>query len=544
MNNSQNIFEKFAARNQENNFSNITPELAKQPQQPVNDFTIPVNSAANSTTQNNENIFDRLAAKQKEKEQDEYSLFDTFRDIGEQVATKAVSGIGGAYGNILDTFGLQLPEGQNVLPGQEQINNIQSQILEKMNRGEVPSFGELMLLSDDNIAPDFNRLPSSKELQKGIQDVTGIGEGKTPSGRIAGHGAQALGEGAATGAGGKVLAALGLGNVAGQGIREAGGPEGLATGVEIASALAPSVITKTLAPISKSAKDIVQAGRKIGLTEQMITPLIQGEGKASVLSKLARKGTKTKNLFSSIKEKLGDSYNAIKSSPQAKVKLPNAEQINLRKEFGNIRNELAKTLAPSPDKEAALNYIEKSLETLRNGEISPEYLVNFWQDINKSVKWNSISGGKKALARLKEPISNTLGKVSPKLAEDFELTNKLYTKYAQISKKLKPDLVDAFVNKGEIISAVPAGVSLAYGNFMPLIGLGGEVAGRLLGREMLINPYFQNIATKLVTNFNQGSAKGVTELVNQVKDYMSRKYPEQDWSFLTNPKDLSQLQQE
>jgi hypothetical protein len=54
---------------------------------------------------------------------------------------------------------------------------------------------------------------------------------------------------------------------------------------------------------------------------------------------------------------------------------------------------------------------------------------------------------------------------------------------------------------------------------------------------MLINPYFQNIGNKLVTGFNQGSVKAVTETVNQVKDYMQRKHPNQDWSFLTKPQE-------
>lgn len=540
MNTKQNIFERFAAQNQEDNFSGLSDARStltqdvneKQPSQPVNKFTNPLNEAL-VTPQSQGNIFERLSVKEKEKQDNQFGWLDTAKDIGEQVLSKGIAGFGGAYGNILDTFGIQTKPGET-LPGKEAINKVQFDILDKMNRGEAPSFGELMLLSDDDdIAPNYNRLPNSNQIKEEIKDLTGIGEGKTPEGRIAGQGAQFLGEGIPLGGGGKALAVLGGGGLAGQGIREAGGPEGLATAVEIGIPLLHGVVSSTLAPTSKASKEIADAGRKIGLTEKQITPLIQGENKSSVISKVARKGTKTKNLFGSIKETLGDSYNTIKGSPQAKVKLPNAEQISLRKEFGNIRNELSKTLAPSPDKESALNYIEKSLDTLRNANVTPEYLVNFWQDINKSVKWNSINGGKKALTQLKEPISNALKKVSPQLAEDFELTNKLYSKYAQISKKLKPDLVDSFVNKGEIVTALPSGLALAYGNPLPLLGLGGEIATRLLAREMLINPYFQTIAGKLVTNFNQGSVKGVTELVKQAQDYMKRKHPNEDWQFLT-----------
>lgn len=94
--------------------------------------------------------------------------------------------------------------------------------------------------------------------------------------------------------------------------------------------------------------------------------------------------------------------------------------------------------------------------------------------------------------------------------------------------------MDSFVNKGEIITAIPSGIALATGNTTPLLGLGGEIATRLLAREMLINPYFQNLANKLVTNLNSGSVKGVTELVKQAQEYMERKHPKEDWSFLTD----------
>lgn len=535
--NNQNIFERFAAKNQESNFSNVTAkaQITQTAVQPVNEFTNPINDT-DDTPQSTGNVFERLATKQKKKEKDEYGFFDTIRDVGEQILTKGIAGAGGAYGNILDTFGLQIKEGET-LPEQKAIDDIQSNILDKMNRGEAPTFGELMLLSDDDFLPSYSRLPNSKQIEKGIEDLTGIGEGKTPSGRIAGRGAGFVGEGAITGGGAKALIGLGLSGLAGQGIREAGGPEWMASGTEIISSLAPSLITKKLIPTGEGAKDVVDAGRKIGLSEAQITSLIQGEKKVATLSKIARKGSKTKELFRSIKEKLGDSYNTIKGSKEAKIKLPNADQIKLRKDFGNIRNELSKTLAPSPDKEAALNYIEKSLDTLRNADITPEYLVNFWQDINKSVKWNSISGGKKSLAQLKDPISNILHKVSPKLAKDFEMTNELYSKYAQISKKLKPDLIDSIVNKGEILAAPATGLALAQGNPWALIGLGSESAIRLLGREMLINPYFQNVGKKLVTNFNQSSMKGITESVKQVQEFMQRKHPNEDWAFLTRDRE-------
>lgn len=508
------IFDQLA---QENDQKKFEPTINKTPE--------------NINEENSGDIFDQVKKENEEVKKNEFGFLATLKDVGEQAITKGIAGVGGAYGNILDTFGLQTKEGQSI-PKDEGVEAIQTEAINKTNRGEVPSYGEIMLQEDFNPSP-IARFPTSKEIQKGIEGITGIGEGKTPTGRIAGRGTEFLGEGVALGGGGKALSVLGGSGLLGQGSREIGAPEFVSSGIEIAAPLLQGSISGKLAP-SKGVKTTVEAGRKIGLSEKQIAPLIQGEAKTAILSKIARKGTKTKERFAGIKESLGDSYNKIKLAPEAKIKLPNIEQISLRKEFGGIRNELTKTLAPSPEKEAAIKYVEEALNTLRNVDVTPEHLVNFWQDINKSVNWNSISGGKKALAQLKEPVSKVLKKVSPSLAEDFEMTNQLYSKYAQISKKLKPDLVDSFVNKGEIIAGFPAGLAIAQGNPYPLLALGGEVATRLMAREMLINPYFQNMAKKLVTNFNSASTKGVQELVTHVKDYMKRKHPNENWDFLNS----------
>lgn len=483
------------------------------------------------------NIFESLNEQQKEEKN--FGFLDTLRDVAEQVTTKGIAGIGGAYGNTLDAFGLQLKEGQQ-LPGQEARNKIQFDILEKMNRGEAPTFGELMLLSDDDdLLPSSARLPTSKELQGHIESATEIGEGKTPAGRIAGQGASFVGEGLAYPGGGlKTLATLGGAGIAGQSIREAGGPEALASGVEIGGSIIPSMISGKVNPsgitkAGKEAVDIAKAGRHIGLSEKQIAPLIQSEGKAAVLSKVARKGTRTKKLFSSIKESLGDSYKNIKDSVANYGNVNATNRQILIDKFTAIKTDLQKTLKASPDKEAAINFIGEAIDKVSKNGATPEELINFWQDINKSVKWNSIQGGKKSLTQLKEPILEVLTNVSPAAAKDFELTNQLYSKYAQISKKLKPDLVDAFVNKGELIAGASGALALATGNPFLLGSVLTESAARILGREMLINPYFQNIANKLVTNFNSASVKGVTDLTKQAQDYLARKHPEEDWSFLT-----------
>lgn len=507
------------------NPSNIFSRLASQ--NDYDDFGSIIDISKNEKSeQPTGNIFYQLANEEKTKESNSFGFLDTIKDIGQQVSSKAISGFGGAHGNILEAVGLQSKE----QPASEKTRQERDlSIFQKIESGEVPSLGEIESLSEDDFGSPY-RLPTTQNIQKQM----GIEEGKTPYGRVLGRGAEFVGEGLAIpGGSAKAILSLAGSGLAGQSVREAGGPEALATGVEIGGSFIPSAIQGKLAPRSVEQKSIVDSGRAIGLTEKQITPLIQAEGKTALLSKIARKGTKTKKLFASIKDTLGESYNTLKGSPQAKVNIPRTNKVRLKRDFRNIRNDLSKTLAPSPEKEAAIKYIEKAMKTLGNRNITPEHLINFWQDINKSVKWNSISGGKKALSQLKKPVLDVMNAVSPQIAKDFEMTNQLYTKYSQIAKKLKPDIVDAVINKAELLAIPAAGIALATGNPWILAGIASESALRTLGREMLINPYFQNTGAKIVTNFNQSSLKGVTLLANQVNEYLTKKYPEEDWSFLT-----------
>jgi predicted nucleic acid-binding Zn-ribbon protein len=476
-------------------------------------------------------------APSEQKSSNRFSFVDenpsVAKDVLQQAGAKGLAGATGSYGNLLEALGMQLKSGE-MLPGQKARTNLSYRLLERLNNGEALSPHELDFLVEEDVLPFFSRLPTSKDVSQQIEQTTGIGEGKTPLGRITGRSAEFLGETAALGAGGKALKTAAAAGAAGQSVRESGAPEALATGTELIASLAPGGISKNLAPASKSAQKIIRSGKQLGLTDAQITPLIQGEKKAATLSKVAKKGEKTRNLFGSIKEKLGDTYSSLKEMPEAKKILSLDERSSLGKNLTKIEAELSKTLSPSPDKKAALDYIEKAIQTLHTHDVSPEYLMNFWQDINKSINWNRIQGGKKSLASLKAPISEALKKTSPQIAETFEQTNELYSKYAQIAKKLKPDIVDSFLNKGEVVALAPAAFSLMHGNPGLLIGLAGEKAIRILSREMLINPYFQNIGNKLVNNFNEASLMQVRRSLDDVRTYLDKKHPEEDWSFINN----------
>lgn len=453
------------------------------------------------------------------------------KDVAEQVSSKGLSGAIGSYGNILDTLGLQIKKGE-FLPGSKARTQLAYNLLEKLNNGEPLSLSELDFLSEQDVLPDYSRLPTSEDVSEQIQHKTGIGEGKTSLGRIAGRAAQFTGESLALPGGLKSTISSSASGGLGQSIRESGAPEGFALGAELATSILPGGISKTLSPFSKESQKIVRSGRQLGLTEQQIAPLIQSPKKIAALSKVSRKGEKSRKLFTSIKDKLGDTYSSLKQLPESKKILSSSDRFSLGNDLSKIEQSLSKTLSPSPEKKSALDYIEKAIQTLHTHDVSPEYLINFWQDINKSVNWNSIQGGKKSLASLKKPIAEILRKSSPQIAENFEQANELYSKYAQIAKKLKPDIVDSFMNKAEILAIAPSAFAFINGNPSLLLGLGSENALRIIAREMLTNPYFQNLSGKLVRNFNNSSTTQIRRSIEDAKKYLQEKHPKENWDFI------------
>lgn len=343
-----NVFEKMSRTEKKDNFDFVSSKsLGKA-------------SVSEGVNQGKGSVFDRISEEDRTNKGDKFDFLNTAKDIGEQVVSKGVSGAGGAYGNILEAFHLQPQRGSKV-PYNEDVSAIKEQIVEKMNRGEAPGYGEMLLLSEEDPIALGSRFPTSPEVQEAIESISGIGEGQTPAGRTAGRGAEFGGETLATGGGLKALLSTAGAGLAGQTIRELGGPELAASGTEIIGSIAPTAFSKKLLP-GKGAKDIVEAGRKLGLSESQITPLIQGERKTSLLSKIARKGEKTKERFVQIKEKLGDSYNTIKNSPPAQKSISSSNRMKLSDDFLDIHADLSKTLAASPDREAALKFIQNAID--------------------------------------------------------------------------------------------------------------------------------------------------------------------------------------
>ncbi len=293
----------------------------------------------------------------------------------------------------------------------------------------------------------------------------------------------------------------------GQGAEELGGSETAQLLAEITAFLSPSVAKKLLA--EGKWKDIIEAGKKLGMSDEQITPLIQSELKQKWLTKLSPKRGKTQRSLQSTKEILSQSYGKLQSSPQASLELSPADA-------QNFYQQMAKTSKEMPA--SVRNKVAQDAKDLANGKLDGRSLINFYADINHELGPNS-----KQLSLFKQPIKEALGKISPELASEFDTINHLYTRYFEIASKLKPTLTTDLVSAVEALGALG---SVITGNYPYLVHMAQARGGQQVAREMLLNPRLQQLSKKTVKALNENKYYTVKKLSDLISKEMQSISPE------------------
>lgn len=285
----------------------------------------------------------------------------------------------------------------------------------------------------------------------------------------------------------------------GEGAKELGLPEWAQTAAELTAYIGPD-ITKKLIESGKNA-EIIKKARELGLSDEAITPLIQSNFKQKWLSKLIPKRGSTEKALSQSKAELSEAYNTIQNSENAALELANPDKDKLMKS-------LFEKFQDMPDK--VRKSIRNDLADLINNPITGKSLINFFKDVN-----SNLGPKTKQLSLLKDPIKDALYTISPELGQDFDLINKLHSKFYPIARKLKPNIADDIVKAAESIGLLG---SIFTANYPTMIGVLGELGTRKLAQQLIINPRLQQFSSKMVEALNQhkyGMAVKVGKLIKE-----------------------------
>lgn len=312
---------------------------------------------------------------------------------------------------------------------------------------------------------------------------------------------------AATGGAGaleSILRTLGAA-AAGTGARQLGAPEPVAQLAELGPFLAPR-LPRRIQP-TEAQREQVEFLRRFGAAEEEIAPLLQKEKKVNVLAKIAQKKGPLQERLQETKERIGFVYETLRESPAAKEAIsPKTTRSVIKKLQDKLGNLPANVR----------NLIQEDYADLVDKTITGDSLLNFYQDVNANL---AKSKGK--LGVLKEPVKNALAELSPQLANDFEMTNRLYATYGKLASKLKPSMASDMIE-----AAIP--VQVIYGAVTGNLGLlkatALEYGAKKLATEALTSPRFVNLSKKLVSALN----KGKFVAANQIKDQMAREMNKQN----------------
>lgn len=325
-----------------------------------------------------------------------------------------------------------------------------------------------------------------------------------------------------------------LAGFAGQGAEELGLPEWAQTAAEITAYIGPDIMQKLLK--SGSNKEIIESGKRFGLSDEQITPLIQSEFKQKWLSKLSPKRGSTETALENTKKGLSEGYETLKNTKGASGA---AGEIT-EKANGKLINSIMEKMDEMPREVRAK--IQGDLDDLLNNKITGKALMNFFKDVN-----SKFGGSSKQIQTLKDPIKEALHSISPQLGKDFDTINNLWSKYSKISSKLKPSITSDLITAGEALTGMGAMGAAVTGNYLPLVGILGEQLARKTAQQMLLNPRLQQHAKKMVNALNENKLTVAKKLTEIYADEIRKESPEfakeldkitlEDYEKLLNPKD-------
>jgi alkylated DNA nucleotide flippase Atl1 len=401
--------------------------------------------------------------KQEETEEEpeqEPGVVESVSDFGKQAVQGAGTGFLGTYGDILDFLGLQSKEISK--PEQEKYSR-EFKILQKMEKGEVPSYGEFMDLSGDEPVPRFSRLPSSQDVEELGTQLGLVSEPKTAAGRYGKRIGKLSGSSAAFGGGAGLVKAPVIAGAAGQTLEELGAPPWAQAAAEILATLKFSPKNPTsISSKSPEVEEVIQNLRKAGYSEKDITLAKSALEERKILKKYASLTPEAEN---AINQGVKNSEELLKK--EIKKGLPGYAEGGLpylEKQASNVyrtMEDLAETVSitnKEPIKKAiqgAVDYLEKYpllkeqkdfIEFMKDGLAkldnakTAEFFTGFYRNLGKAGHWGTPTQKEHILGLIKEGIKETFAKSGPEAArfgQVFESTNEAWKHWLKARDLMK-----------------------------------------------------------------------------------------------------------
>lgn len=295
-----------------------------------------------------------------------------------------------------------------------------------------------------------------------------------------------------------------IGGAGAQLIEEAGGPDWLKTAARLVPQVGPeltrNIVNSLPTAAGRAERRLLAEGRRLGLSEEELALTLDQRGFAKdTLQLISTKGGRVPTRFQATRDGLSRVWNTLRGTPEAQgVLSPQARQ--------DLINNISQQMSTLPSTQVDL--IRQDWHDLLRSPNQGTDLMDFWRKLNYH-----IANGERGLGIFKEHLQTGINSISPSLGEDFRITNELYGNFSRVSERMSPNIGSTLFSYGETSAALAA---LVTGNYPYLATALGVKSARQLATELVTNPRFMNLSSKLINAFTRGLPKIAKHTYDQI----------------------------
>ena len=293
-----------------------------------------------------------------------------------------------------------------------------------------------------------------------------------------------------------------------------------------------SIVRRRYTPPRGVAQQLYEEGQRLGMTDAQLAPILATEGQVQRHGGLASSVRQTREAFQDTGQVLGNVIEDMQNRPQNLNALPANVEHNFVNRLQDIATDIrGRTHSLSPQETTLVEFIETAINDIQQNGSSPRQLIGLARSVNR------IGAGRTELRRIMQPINEALTAVDPILAQDFQSTNQLYSRYIRNLEEINPSQFNAFVNAGELnqlVGAVFSGEASTLGK--SLARFGGVNILRRISSSILTNPRAQSLVRNFGRAVRDGREASARAVAVQLKEYIKKELPEDydkiDWDQL------------
>lgn len=287
----------------------------------------------------------------------------------------------------------------------------------------------------------------------------------------------------------------------------------------------PMVLSGRIQATDGERRRILLAGRRAGLTEEQLAPLLQTEQRAREVGSHTLETQANRTIMDQVRDAGRRLFNEITNRAN---QLPlNQQQLTpLINDAKALRQDLLRTAGRTPKKQTLITYLDGVINDLEHGQMTGGHLINTYGDINDMYMEN-VPSQKNRLQRLNRTITHTLYQADPQLARDFRHANRLlkarhdfinHVGWKKLEQSARQGLQQKLIT-GLITGSVLGKAGAAVATVAPSIQ--HRIANRLL-----MDPNWQNIRRTSAEAIIRQSPKLSALAYKQLKGKVSEEMPE------------------